>query len=112
MYEKKVWTVFEDPAGLDGADLIETSRRFVRWAWSGDGSREWEQEQKPDGSPHAIGYTPSQPRYWFYLHVDEESLQSVMDEDKARKWHGNCVKVGRPDVVLQVPSPDGRGGWK
>lgn len=29
IYEKYAWTVFEDPARLDGASLEETSKRFA-----------------------------------------------------------------------------------
>ncbi|KAK4119858.1 hypothetical protein N657DRAFT_684167 [Parathielavia appendiculata] len=37
VYARMRWTVFEDAAGLDGADIAETSRRFVDWLQRGLG---------------------------------------------------------------------------
>ncbi|KAK4149196.1 hypothetical protein C8A00DRAFT_47139 [Chaetomidium leptoderma] len=94
VYQKAVWTVIEDPATPDGAGIAETSKRFCEWVWGDEG------RQEQEGRSVLTGTWVYCPRYFFYLHVDEESLESVVDEEKAGKADGNCLKAVRADIVL------------
>jgi hypothetical protein len=40
------------------------------------------------------------PRYTFFLHFDEESLESVVDDAKARERGGYFCKIVRGEIVL------------
>jgi hypothetical protein len=73
-------TVIEDAATLDGADILQTSRRFKEWVGT---NSSW--------------YSP---RHDVFLHVDEESLESVVDDAKAREQGGYSCKIVRADVAL------------
>lgn len=95
VYARMRWTVFEDAAALDGADILETSRRFVEWVDSGPGGKE------------LVGsvYTPTfemagTARHRFFLHVDEESLESVVDDGRAKEWGKSFCTMVRPDVIV------------
>lgn len=96
LYEKWVCTVIEDPAS-DGADISETSKRFADWVWTGDGNQEREQGGRSVRA-HNIPYSL---RYTFYLHADEESLESVVDEKTAATWGGYCLKAVRAGIVIR-----------
>ncbi len=94
------WTVFEDAAALDGASIGETSRRFVEWIDPGPGGQELV------GSVFAPTLLGT-PRHTFFLHVDE-SLESVVDDAKAREkggYFGMVVRAG--NVMLTVTERDG-----
>jgi len=93
VYARMRWTVIEDAAALDGADIVETSRRFVEWVERGPGGQELA------GSvfkPH----TAATARHTFFIHVDEESLESVTDDAKASEKGGYFATVVRPDNIL------------
>ncbi|KAH6856253.1 hypothetical protein B0I37DRAFT_412195 [Chaetomium sp. MPI-CAGE-AT-0009] len=93
VYARMRWTVFEDAAALDGADIAETSRRFVEWVERGPGGREL--------AGSVFGPTMAgTPRHTFFLHVDEESLESVVDDAKARERGGYFGTVVRADNVV------------
>ncbi|KAJ4305961.1 hypothetical protein N0V88_000751 [Collariella sp. IMI 366227] len=80
VYARMRWTIFEDAAVLDGADILETTRRFVEWVDRGPGGQELV------GS--VFGTTMAKtntPRHNFFFHVDEESLESVVDDEKVAK---------------------------
>jgi hypothetical protein len=95
------WTVFEDAAALDGASIGETSRRFVEWVELGPGGQELV------GSVFAPNLAAT-ARHTFFLHVDEESLESVADDAKAREKGGYFGTVVRPgNVMLAVTERDG-----
>ncbi|KAL2126340.1 hypothetical protein VTI74DRAFT_1161 [Chaetomium olivicolor] len=93
VYDHIRWTIIEDAAALDGADILETSRRFVDWVDQGPGR----QEMQGSAFTSTWHYCP---RYTFFLHVDEESLESVVDDAKAREPGGYFCKVVRGDLVL------------
>lgn len=93
VYDRMQWTIIEDAAALDGADIVETSLRFEEWVNRGPGR----QEMVGTKFPHACD---SFPRYTTFLHVDEESLESVVDDAKAREENGYSCKIVRGDVVL------------
>jgi hypothetical protein len=103
VYARMRWTVFEDAAALDGASIVETSRRFVEWAERGPGREELA------GCVYA-----DTPRHTFFLHVDEESLESVVGDDARAREEGDYFKGGyfctmvRPDnvVVNGIESPE------
>jgi hypothetical protein len=103
VYARMRWTVFEDAAALDGASIGETSRRFIEWVEPGPGAQELV------GSVFAPTRAQAgTPRHAFYLHVDEESLESVVDDAKAREEGGYFTKVVYAEnVMLQVAESDG-----
>ncbi|RKU46175.1 hypothetical protein DL546_008444 [Coniochaeta pulveracea] len=95
--EKYGWTGPEDPAGLDGASLQETSKRFADWVGTGDGRREQEQDRRST-RPFDLA---SSPRSYHYLHVDEGCRESVVsDEEKACRPCLDCSKAVQADSVL------------
>jgi hypothetical protein len=92
VHDSLVWTIIEDPATLDGAGIVETSRRFREWI-EGPGGQEMQ------GSVFADDEFPYWPRYHYFLHVDEESLESVVDDAKAREPAGYSCKLVREGIV-------------
>ena len=96
LYEMVIWTVIEDPATLDGADIVESSKMFTEWAEDDEGKQK--QEETDVGTRRVIPYYP---RYTFYLHADEEGMESVLNEEKAAREDGNCLKVVMADMVLR-----------
>ncbi|KAK4119503.1 hypothetical protein N657DRAFT_650158 [Parathielavia appendiculata] len=88
------WTIIEDAAALDDADILETSHRFKDWVERGPGSQEIQ------GSAYSPLWHPDCPRYNWFVHVDEESLESVVDDVKAKEKDGYFCKVVYADQVL------------
>ncbi|KAK4100678.1 hypothetical protein N658DRAFT_507681 [Parathielavia hyrcaniae] len=88
LYDKMAWTVIEDGAALDGASLEVAQNKFFEWLDGNEGKKDME------GSVFAEeGVVYRGPRYRFFLFVDDESLESVVDEVKAREPGGYVVKV-------------------
>ena len=88
LYDKIAWTVIEDGAALDGASLEVAQKKFWEWLDGDEGKKDME------GSVFAEeGVVYGGPRYRFFLFVDDESLESVVDEGKARERGGYVVKV-------------------
>lgn len=92
VYTSLVWTVIEDADTLDGASFLDTSRRFEAWL-EGDGS------QEKQGSIFANTWSYC-PRYTYFLNVDLESLESVVDDEKAKSKGGYFCMMVRPQNVL------------
>ena len=93
VHDRIEWTIIEDAATLDGADIVQTSRRFKEWVERGPGRKEMVNTK----------FSPTwnySPRYSMFLHVDEESLESVVDDAKARGVGGYSCKLVYGDVVL------------
>jgi hypothetical protein len=82
VFDKMAWTVIEDAETLDGASILETSNRFIMRA-------EIKHEEE------TMGIRSLTPRHNFFIHVDEESLESVVDEEKARDREGYVLLQGR-----------------
>ncbi|KAG7289199.1 hypothetical protein NEMBOFW57_005562 [Staphylotrichum longicolle] len=93
VYSRMRWTVFEDEATLDGADIVETSRRFVEWAERGPGGQELAGSVFPPN-------TAATARHTFFIHVDEETLESVADDAKATEKGRYLATVVRPGNIL------------
>jgi hypothetical protein len=93
VYDRMQWTIIEDAAALDGADIVETSRRFEEWVHRGPGR----QEMVGTKFSPTMHYSP---RYTMFLHVDEESLESVVDDVKARERGGYFCKVVNGEAVM------------
>ncbi|KAL2126294.1 hypothetical protein VTI74DRAFT_1234 [Chaetomium olivicolor] len=89
VYDIIAWTINEDAETLDGASIVETSRRFEEWV-EGHGRL---------GSVFTDTWVYC-PRYTFFAHVDEESLESVVDHEKAKEEGGYFCKIVRGDIVL------------
>ena len=92
VYDSMAWTIIEDADKLDSADIVETSRRFKDWV-----GNQGKQEMQGSVLSDAWHYYP---RYIFFIHVDEESLESVVDDVKARKEDGYFCKVVNANMVL------------
>lgn len=61
------------------------------------------------GSVFAGEESPSWPRYYYFLHVDEESLESVVDDEKAREASGYfCKLVREGNVALNLGTGEER----
>jgi hypothetical protein len=87
VYDKMDWTVVEDAETLDGASILETTRKFQAWVKAD----EREETQGNFGTP----------RYHYFVHVDEESLESVVDNEKARdRAAGYFCKIVFPASVM------------
>lgn len=92
IYDKMTWTIIEDAEALHGASILDTSRRFRDWV--GAVGRE-----EMQGSTFTDTWYSS-PRYDFFIHVDEESLESVVDDKKARQASEYFCTVVRKDMVF------------
>ncbi|KAK3682790.1 hypothetical protein B0T22DRAFT_294684 [Podospora appendiculata] len=95
VYERLLWTVIEDPATLDGASLLEASRRFSEYDWV-----EVDPQGRKEGWDEEMGTWLNFPRYLFYLYVDDESLESVVDEERAELGDADCLKAVWADSVI------------
>ncbi|KAJ9133643.1 hypothetical protein NKR19_g8973 [Coniochaeta hoffmannii] len=84
LYDKLAWTVIEDPQTLEGPSILDTSHKFQALA--------------------------RHQRYRYFVHVDEESLESVVDDEKARDENaGYFCKVVFPDSVMIREQPRAAG---
>jgi hypothetical protein len=86
LYDKMELTVIEDAETLDGASILDTTRKFQAYV----------EEERTEETQ---GYECT-PRYHHFVHVDEESLESVVDDEKAREWIGYFCKVVFPSSVM------------
>ena len=81
--KKQIWTVVEDRERLENATKSDVRRMFKDWVNSPEAAAE---------QPNAI--TPPSvvrlSRYLYCMHVDEESLRSVLDDSD--DWHVNIVE--------------------
>jgi hypothetical protein len=93
LYDRMDWTIFEDAETLDGADLVQTSRLFHEWWTKGQGAQERRESL-------LAAKLQDSPRYTYFLHVDEESLESVVDEEKKLEPRGCFCTVVRGGNVL------------
>lgn len=85
VYDKMAWTIIEDAGTLDGASIVDTSHRFREWGSAG------KEEMQGSVLTDTWHYDT---RYLFYMHVDEESLESVVGDEKARERSGYfCTMV-------------------
>jgi hypothetical protein len=96
VHASMVGTVIEDQA-LEGASLETTSRRFMEWVET-KGREELQESTFVSGPGHRI--QEFAPRYCYYLHVDEESMESVVDKDKARLGVGYFCTMVQADYLL------------
>ncbi|KAB5514887.1 hypothetical protein GE09DRAFT_1161438, partial [Coniochaeta sp. 2T2.1] len=102
LYDKMDWTVIEDAETLDGASILDTTRRFRAWV---EANVRVENRDDVGRVPENQGSTfthvwQSEVRYHFFMHVDEESLESVVDDEKARdSAAGYFCKIVRPSLV-------------
>ncbi|KAK3939341.1 hypothetical protein QBC46DRAFT_388211 [Diplogelasinospora grovesii] len=93
VYDKIDWTVIEDAETLDGASILNTTRKFRAWV-EADGRAEMQGSVFTDTWQYA-------PRYHYFMHVDEESLESVVDDEKARdRAAGYFCKIIYPSSVM------------
>lgn len=94
VYDKMDWTVIEDAETLDGASILDTTRKFKAWVGV-DGRTEMQGSILTDTWQNV-------PRYKFFMHVDEESLESVVDDEKARadSGAGYFCKIVFPSSVM------------
>jgi len=82
------WTSIEDAEGLEGAIIVTTARKFTEWVEGHEG------QQDREGSIYDTDVMLVRgPRYTFFLHADEESLKSVVDDAKAREVGGYFCMV-------------------
>lgn len=88
VYDKMELTVIEDAETLDSASILDTTRKFQAYV---------EEEKRTDKTLQAYDCTP---RYHFFVHVDEESLESVVDNEKARERIGYFFKVVNTSSVM------------
>ncbi|KAG7286938.1 hypothetical protein NEMBOFW57_006438 [Staphylotrichum longicolle] len=96
LHETMAWTVIEDAEMLDGADILQTSRIFDEWVTKGNLGKGL---QEMRGSRFNAEWHYS-PRYTYFLHVDEESLESVVDDEKRLAPGGYFCTVVRAENVL------------
>lgn len=96
LYASMAWTIIEDAETLEGASLATTAQKFVEWVEGPEGrqDRKGSLLDTDDATP---GYGP---RYTFYFHADEESLESVVDDAKAREHGGYFCRAVRAGMAL------------
>ncbi|KAJ9149128.1 hypothetical protein NKR19_g5827 [Coniochaeta hoffmannii] len=94
VYDKMDWTVIEDAETLNGASILDATRKFDAWV-KADGRAEMQHITSPDT------WRSCAPRYQFFMYVDEESLESVVDDERARdRASGYFCKVVFPSSVF------------
>ncbi|RKU48603.1 hypothetical protein DL546_008714 [Coniochaeta pulveracea] len=104
VYANLVWTVIEDADTLDGASYLDTSRRFEAWLES-EGKHEKREIKFPNMWRNC-------PRYSYFLHVDQESLESVVDDEKAKTKAGYyCMMVQSGNVLLAEAEAESENEW-
>lgn len=107
VHERLRWTIIEDAAALEGANVLETSRRFDDWAHRPGGPGVQERQGTEIPPRWRASYSP---RYAFFLHVDEESLESVMEGPKEGPWgqeRGYFCKLVDSRTVLLAEKEQG-----
>ncbi|KAB5511427.1 hypothetical protein GE09DRAFT_1164984 [Coniochaeta sp. 2T2.1] len=80
VYDKMDWTVIENAETLDGASILDTTRKFRAWV-EADGRAENQGSVRTLPVNQGSVFTEiwqSEPRYHFFMHVDEESLESIV----------------------------------
>lgn len=77
-----VWTVVEDRERLENATKSDVRRMFKDWVSSSEAAAE---QPNAKGPLSRVGMA----RYLYCMHVDEESLRSVLDDSD--DWHVNIV---------------------
>lgn len=92
VYDKMSWTIIEDAETLDGASILDTSRKFREWVGT-------DRREEMQGSVFTDTWHYA-PRYHYFIHVDEESLESVVDDDKAREPSGYFCTIVRESSVM------------
>lgn len=80
-YDIMAWTVIEDAETLDGAGILDKTRKFLEWV-------ENEDKEEMKGSVFNGLHAPYTPRYSYFLHMDGKSLESVAVDEKAREPNG------------------------
>jgi hypothetical protein len=99
LWETLNWTIFEDPA-MDGVDYAEPSQRFGEWVET-EGSEEIKGSVSTEEQQR---FRRMQPRYNFFLYVNEEALDSVVDAAEANdrgRPNGYYVTVVRQDSIVE-----------
>jgi hypothetical protein len=91
MIESMLWTIIEDPKMLDGASIEVTSDKFEQWVKT-DGRDEMQGSIFTDNWVYC-------PRYIYFIHVDDESLESVVNDQMADQDGGYFLTVVREDMV-------------
>lgn len=80
--DKQIWTFIDDRERLENANKAVVRRMFNDWVHSPEAAAE---------QPNARAPIPEVqlPRYLYCMHVDEASLQSLLDD--SRDWHVNII---------------------
>jgi hypothetical protein len=79
---KQIWTVVEDQKRLDNATKSDVRGMFNKWVNSPEAAAEQPNTKGPPTESHMA-------RYVYCMHVDEESLRSVLADSK--DWHVNII---------------------
>ncbi|KAB5575355.1 hypothetical protein GE09DRAFT_1052930 [Coniochaeta sp. 2T2.1] len=96
VHDRMAWTIIEDAAALEGASLATTAQKFAEWADGPEGRQDREGSVFDDADVLPV----YGPRYTIFLHADERSLESVMDDAKAREDGGYFCTVVRAGMAL------------
>ncbi|KAK4209934.1 hypothetical protein QBC37DRAFT_429560 [Rhypophila decipiens] len=78
LYDRHVMTVLQDAATLSDANLALTARVFTDWITSPEAQAEREGTKICDRFMFS-------PRYHFYIHADEATVEQVLDQHAKRK---------------------------
>ncbi|RWA12799.1 hypothetical protein EKO27_g2301 [Xylaria grammica] len=103
------WRVFDDRKQFDGASKDHVRRHFRSWCASDEAMAEQyridSQPVRPDGLDTMLGMTP---RYTYCIHVDAESLRSVIHDGPQPPDHDlhGVGWVALIDSHWQMPNPE------
>lgn len=81
--KQQIWTVVEDRERLENATKSDVRRMFKDWVNSPEAAAE---QPNAKGPLSRVGMA----RYLYCMHVDEESLRSVLDDSD--DWHVNIIE--------------------
>jgi hypothetical protein len=97
--KQQIWTVVEDRERLENATKSDVRRMFKDWVNSPEAAAE---QPNAKGPLSRVGMA----RYLYCMHVDEESLRSVLDDSD--DWHVNIIERDWVSEERRVLTPRSR----
>jgi hypothetical protein len=97
--KQQIWTVVEDRERLENATKSDVRRMFKDWVNSPEAAAE---QPNARGPLSRVGMA----RYLYCMHVDEESLRSVLDDSD--DWHVNIIERDWVSEERRVLTPRSR----
>jgi hypothetical protein len=82
------WTFVEDRVALDGASKSQLRERFKKWAVQSIVTEQPRAQAETERDPEPTFWIP---RYRYFIQVDEQALQSVLDAPESDFYEGGFI---------------------